>query len=309
VGAQGGQGTARVPSGQKSDANSIKAPTVRMGVAPDTDEFAETMASMNDVLGLTDLESIDISRERPVTEAPTSHSDHLRIVAVILVVVGIIAAGIWRYSESGPSPEPSVDVEHVLLTGQIMGLMSAVESMIEGGSLEAARKTMDQTIAWAELGTLNVEAEAQRTTLLERLESVEKQREDLLSALRAGDCATVTKLHEDLLTHTPGLAQRLGRQARRCLTASASSVVEPAPVSAPAPSVNVQETPVKTPPPVVKTAPTLPPPVSIAPKPAVPKDDERGAEAVVEPVPVEASPDPTPVVEEETGLPPRTIAN
>ncbi len=312
IGSQGGQGTARMPSGHK-DANSIKAPTVRMGVAPDTDEFAETMASMNDAPGLTELDSIDISRERPSTDAPTGHSDHLRIVAVIAVVIGIIAVVAWKYSDSGSSPPPSVDMEHVLLTGQIMGLMAAAENMVEGGSLEAARKTMDQTLEWAEPGTLNVAAESQRTKLLERLDLVEDQREALLTALRAGDCAEVTRNYNEIVTHTPGLGQRLRRQARRCLNDEEMPAPDPTNT---APVVDVKPIPNDKSP--VIAPPAIAPPVIAAPvtkspavvvKPSASKVDDVGVGGAVEPTPVEVPQETTPVVEEEAGLPPRTITN
>jgi len=297
IGAQAGQGTARMPSGKKDGPNTIKAPTVRMGIALDTDEFAETLASLNDTPGMTDLESIDISRERPTTDAPKGHSDHIRIVAAILVVIGIAAAGVWHFYDSGPVAEPTVDVEHVLLTGQIMGLMSAAENMVEAGSLEAARTTMNQTVDWAPLGTLNVKAEAQRNELLERLTDVEQRREALLGALRGGDCAEVTRLYEELTAQTPGLAQRLRRQARRCLES------EPTPPTNPEPKVEIPPTVVKSPAPVVPqpvVVPTVVAPkvVEAAPTPVVPEVEPQVVEEVVESV-----------VEQESGLPPKTIAN
>jgi hypothetical protein len=305
LGAQGGQGTARMPAGKKEAANTIKAPTVRIGVALDTDEFAETLASLNDTPGMTDLESIDISRERPTTDAPKGgHSDHIRIVAGILVVLGIAAAGVWHFYDSGPVSEPTVDVEHVLLTGQIMGLMSAAENMVEVGSLEAARTTMNQTIEWAELGTLNVKAEAQRTKLLERLTNVEQRREALLGALRSGDCPEVTRLYEALSVQAPGLAQRLRRQARRCLAAESAPMGDSVLPTDPAPRVDI-------PPPVVKSLPeaVVSQPV-VAPKVIAPK--------VVETVPATVVPAVEPQVvdevvesgvEQESGLPPKTITN
>lgn len=302
----------------------VKAPTVRLGGPADSDEFGETLAALDEPSGMTDLDSIDISREainlRPGRAVGYRSVFDAKVVVGIGVLLGIVALVGWRLATDVAEPSP-IDVENVLLTGQVLGVLAASETMLESGSVEAAREALDQTLEWIPRGALPETEEDRREALDERIRDLEARREAFLTAMRANDCATALRVQEGLVQGEPGLADRLKRQARRCLEKPRSEAPSNAvrPQMAPVKPVAAQVKPVAAPVKVVEPPPK--PAQDIKPQPVVPAEKPPVVlpEASVKPVevtpvapsekPAAAEPDAgsvtTPV---ESGLPPKQIA-
>ncbi|MEZ4461182.1 MAG: hypothetical protein R3E66_15975 [bacterium] len=282
------------------------------------------MAALETPPNLTDLESIDISREMPKPKTPTRTSDSYLAIVGVGIVIAVMGVAIWFGTRVDEQP-PQVDVEQVLLVGQVLGLLSAADDMMNSGSLEAARRAMEQTLEWAPAGTLDVASEDTRDVMLARLLRLEEQREQLLGAMRAGKCDEVTRIYQELSQTEGGLAQRLRRQARRCLGSPTESPSPAQPTGVvPSKPVGAEAQPVVTPqrPPVSPINNASSPPKK-EPAAAVPVVVEKTAAVEQKPAPVEEKPapveeKPAPVEEKpefeessapvDDGLPPKTIA-
>lgn len=232
------------PAPRTPQTKQIRAATLRLG-GDEPDEFAETWASVGEKpYGFNELESIDLSRDR--TDSPKrSRGSLLPVMGSVFVVLALVAGAGWSMRRGEPVA-PSVDVEQVLLTGQVLGLMSAADDMLDSGSLESARRAMDQTVEWAAAGALDARSEETREALFGRLSRMEEKREALLAAARSGDCSAVIAMHAELVQSEPGLARRLRRQVRRCLKPSremGGQRVEPAAPAARAQEERFEESP------------------------------------------------------------------
>jgi serine/threonine protein kinase/outer membrane biosynthesis protein TonB len=267
----------RIPGGQDTDKvglaggekditpalGEIRGSTVRLGDrGDDADPHADTLAAPlgadHDEPAQIDLESIEMWREQRETAGSSRDSHRVAIVAAGGLFVFVLVATIAFFSTSDSR---SVDVEGVLLAGQMEGMLAVAENSLDEGHLDAAKSALATTREWAEDGELTEDVRARRQALQAAIDELEDSRGAFLSAVKGGECNEAKVLLGGIAGKSEGLAGRLRGKLATC--------------EAPEDETPTAPTPTK---PVAKPAP--------APEPAAPRPEE----SVVE----ESEPEPNP---------------
>jgi serine/threonine protein kinase len=164
-----------------------------------------------------ELDSVDMASEWAEREESTYVEDgRWKIIAMVVVVVlgagaGLWATGLWGTDRDDSSPQhdedahtdqpvvmdqqaggQAVDINRVLVTGQVIGALSAAEQNLDHGDLDAARRTLEATRLWVDDEGLPADALEKRATLeqeLTRLEQRQRARQSDKAKARAEEKA------------------------------------------------------------------------------------------------------------------------
>ncbi len=200
----------------------IRHNTVRLGVADssvEVDSFADTLASTEVPREIaSELESVELWREQPTRETDVRKTDkknHLSVAVAIsvIVVVGVVLAATLM-KDGAVDSEP--DLENILVTGQVVGLLTAAEDMVEEGAIDAAMRSVGQTDMWLDDSALPEQLLDRRNTLKHRLETLQKIDERFQTAFDARECDEAEKIASEAKGLSDGYEQRLERRVRRC---------------------------------------------------------------------------------------------
>lgn len=192
--------------------DALRVGTVRLGEwALEADGHADTLASDLDEVSLGDLESIEMWREQPATakqkDVRPAGVRHAKVAAGFVVVAALAVVGFYIMSSNNEAAE--VDVQRLLVTGQVVGLLTAVDDMIRDGNLTGAERALKQTEVWMPSAEIDDSAGEQRERLRETVKSLEDTRDQVERASVAGRCDEAIGLAESVREQSPGLASRL----------------------------------------------------------------------------------------------------
>ncbi|MFU8805594.1 MAG: serine/threonine-protein kinase, partial [Bradymonadaceae bacterium] len=250
--------------------------------------------------------------------------------AAVLILIGIVA--VWHLSQTEPdssSGEDSADIlaeiQTVMLTGQVVGLLQAVEHMISAGELDGARESLGTAQGWMKDGGVSDEAEEMFKLLSTRQQTAANLQTQLRGLVSAGRCDDAKEMLVRLQDISKGTGERLAHDVRHCGrkrqeraesagTARPTSAVETPPrqeITTPEPEPTQVEAPKVEPPepePPRVEAPVIEP---IQPEPPKPEPAaEKIPEDVVEPKPsqdAESSEPDEDEVPDGMALPPRQL--
>lgn len=191
----------------------IRANTVRLGEWDDHDDgHADTLASnLDEDVRLAELESIEMWREQPTSETrvkrPTGVK-HARVIAGV-VAFSIVAIALVIGLRSGERGDDGIDVQNLLVTGQVLGLLTAVEDMIRDGNIEAAEKSLSQTELWMTDEELKPAARERRDALQSSLTEIRGAQGELVSAAKSKNCNEAKAAHQRLADESAAFAATL----------------------------------------------------------------------------------------------------
>ncbi|MBA2662993.1 MAG: protein kinase [Bradymonadaceae bacterium] len=300
------------------DAVDAHAPT--LGQEIDDEDWAD--ASLHHSLDMSrEFESGSASHFKPAnSRRPTTQLPKLAFFGVVVVL--LIAAFWYATGERAPvvdtgdemgelrASNSADDLQKMLVAGQVMGLLEAIENMIGAGELEGAQKSLESTQALLDRGQHPPESQTRLDALSARRQAAENLQKQVRAAVSAGQCKEAERLISSLSDVSSGLKGHLAERVRTCR--SPLDAARPALVAQPAtrptqPATNLQSAPAKVEP--TKVDPVLKPVVekasetptkSSAIETAEPTKREQAAEAQPSkdaPKPVsEVEPTPNPVV-------------
>jgi cell division protein FtsN len=146
------------------------------------------------------LDEVDLAREWAEREEVTFEENRSwRIVAGALVAVMVAGVLVWALGSDGPAVDgdnegaagaqienppaqgpaaPQVDINRVLVTGQVIGSLSAAEDNLRHGDVGAAKRALDATYMWMDDDELPKEARKRRRELAARIAREQKSNKE-----------------------------------------------------------------------------------------------------------------------------------
>ena len=121
-----------------------------------------------------------------------------------------------RGAEELPARPELAELERVMVTGQVVGLMAAAEDALRSGDLDTAGRLVRQTRVWVGDAALPLAARDRRRALEQRLDRTRAVASDIEGAVAQEQCHDAARRFEELRELSPGLARDLAAGINAC---------------------------------------------------------------------------------------------
>ncbi|AWV89661.1 serine/threonine protein kinase [Bradymonas sediminis] len=216
----------------------------------------------------------------------------------LIIGVGLVAliAGGALWLNSGPTAEDSTaagsevaQVDHALLTGQVLGSLAAAQDSVNHADFASAQRAVASTYRWIEDADLAEDARVKRVALNAKIERLIELDTAFSSALNKGDCTRAGKIIKTMSAVEASVERvRAGALAECKASVKSPLPAKPAPAPAP-PAEEPAAAPIQPAP-----APQPPAPVEAAPKPPEVAPEEAPVATPPSPEPADSPDSPAP---------------
>lgn len=181
------------------------------------------------------FDSIDLSNEHG---APSDDDDldwypppsrgkriMLGMIAGVLIAGGIFA--FWKFKKAPqitPTPkvvqktvEPDLNVQKILVTGQVLALLTTAQDALDEGELQAARQQLEASRLWLNDEDLPKKGMLLRLELEKRLTSLTTSDDSAQKLIDAGQCKAVLTVANNIQGQSQGLSAQWRQRAMACL--------------------------------------------------------------------------------------------
>lgn len=206
-----------------------------------------------------------------------------------LGLAALLAGGVWYLyanpgsvgflasNSSDTGADGAVDIDRVLITGQVLGSLAAAQDSVNHADFASAKRSIETTYRWVQDAELPDAARDERRQLSAKVERLIELDTAFSAALSNGDCTRAGRV----LKTMAGVETGVERARDDALTGCRSSLKSPAPSTpspAPGSATNNQPTPDSAPP-----APSADTPASAKDTSAVPPATEPSPPAASKP--------------------------
>ncbi len=191
--------------------------------------------------GLDDVDLAGEWADRDEASAYQAPGGPWKFIAVGLVVLLAGVGVVWSLQgdpgdhpgaadpPAGPAVQaashPDIDIDHVLVTGQVLGSLSAAEDSMRHADFASAKRALDSTYLWMSDDELPAKARQKRTALRAKIDRLGELDTKFNAAIGGRDCSRARRL-----AHTmAGIETSLKTTLDDHLAACASPSAKPAP--------------------------------------------------------------------------------